>query len=138
MIMGSGIDIIEIQRIAAALESRRFRQRVFTAAEQTYCDSRQTQRVSSYAARFAAKEAVMKALGTGLAGGRWLDIEIVSAVDTKPTVRLTGYFAAIAREMGTAQIEISLSHCRQFAVAQAIIWGGMNNESCHSRRDASD
>ena len=74
----------------------------------------------------------MKALGTGLSGGCWLDIEIVSVANTKPRVCLAGFYAAIAREAGVTDIQLSLSHSRDFAVAQAITWGGMRDESCHS------
>ena len=131
MILGTGIDIVEIQRIAEAVKNPRFLERVFTEQEREYCESRGAQKTSSYAARFAAKEAVMKALGTGLSKGRWLDVEILSATDSKPTVKLGGFFAAIAREMGVVEVHLSLSHSRDFAVAQAITWGGVKHESCH-------
>jgi holo-[acyl-carrier protein] synthase len=130
MILGTGIDIVEIERIAEAVKNPRFTERVFTEQEQEYCESRRAQRASSYAARFAAKEAVMKALGTGLSKGRWLDVEILSIPDGKPNVRLGGFFEAIAREMGVVAIQLSLSHSRDFAVAQAITWGGVKHESC--------
>jgi holo-[acyl-carrier protein] synthase len=131
MILGTGIDIIEIQRIAEAVKNPRFIERVFTEQEREYCESRGAQKAGSYAARFAAKEAVMKALGTGLSKGRWLDVEILSVLDTKPGVRLYGFYAAIAREMGIVEVHLSLSHSRDYAVAQAIARGGINHEGCH-------
>lgn len=124
MILGTGIDIVEIGRVTEAVKNPRFVKRVFTLHEQDYCESRQSQKFHSYAARFAAKEAVMKALGTGLSQGNWQDIEILSAIDSKPRVSLGGFFAAIAREIGVSEIYVSISHSREYAVAQAIIWGG--------------
>lgn len=138
MLIGTGIDIIEVQRIAEAIQSTRFLGRVFSEQEQAYCESRGAQKVHSYAARFAGKEAVMKALGTGLSKGRWLDIEIVSAPDSKPAVRLNGFFAAIAREMGVTQVHLSLSHSRDYAIAQAITTGGVKDESSYVGRNAPD
>lgn len=138
MIIGTGIDIIEVQRISEAIKNPRFLNRVFSAQEQAYCESRGAQRVHSYAARFAGKEAVMKALGTGLSKGRWLDIEIVSAPDTKPSVYLSGFFAAIAREMGVMEVHLSLSHSREFAIAQTITAGGVTDEGCYVDRNAPD
>ena len=129
MILGIGIDIVEIRRIAEAKKNPKFISRVFTEHERAYCESRGAQQASSYAARFAAKEAVMKALGTGLSQGRWLDIEIVSALDTKPKVRLGGFFAEAARKLGVAEVYLSITHSRESAVAQAIAWGGAGYES---------
>lgn len=123
MILGIGTDIIEIGRIEKALENTAFIERVFSKAERRYCDSRGAQAAASYAARFAAKEAVMKALGTGLTGGRLLDIEILPDDRGKPEVNLTGSFAALADSVGVTSIMISLSHCREYATAQTVLWG---------------
>lgn len=123
MILGTGVDIVEIGRIVAAARNPRFTHRVFTLQEQDYCESKKTQKYSSYAARFAAKEAVMKALGTGLSQGKWQDIEIVSSTDNKPHVRLHGFFAAVALKAGVREIHVSLAHSREYAVAQAMTWG---------------
>ena len=123
MIRGIGIDIIEIRRISEAISRKSFVNRVFTANEQQYCDSRGVQKAASYAARFAAKEAVMKALGTGLAEGTWKDVEVTVDTAGKPSVQLTGFFAAKAHELGAANIYISLSHTKEYAVAQAILEG---------------
>lgn len=124
MIIGTGIDIIEIDRIKAAIIRQSFIERVFTLSERQYCESRGLQKASSYAARFAGKEAIMKAFGTGLAGGSLQDIEIFLNDKGCPHVKLSGQFAALARDLGVNAIHISLTHARQYAAAQAILWGG--------------
>jgi holo-[acyl-carrier protein] synthase len=124
VIIGTGIDIIEINRIKDAIMRQTFVHRVFTAKEQQYCESRGAQKASSYAARFAGKEAVMKAFGTGLAGGSLQDIEILLNEKGCPHVELSGKFAVLAKDMGATKIHISLTHARQYAAAQAILWGG--------------
>ncbi|MDR3564523.1 MAG: holo-ACP synthase [Negativicutes bacterium] len=128
MIVGVGVDMVEIERIKTALEKRRFVQRVFSEAEQVYCESRGVQRFASYAARFAGKEAVLKALGTGLSGGKWLEIEILPDSLGRPTVKLSGYYEQLARHKGVGAIHISLTHARECAVAQVVIWGGAADE----------
>ena len=124
MIIGTGIDIIEISRIKNAIIRQSFVHRVFTMREQQYCESKGVQKAASYAARFAGKEAVMKAFGTGLAGGTLQDIEILLNDKGCPHVQLSGQFANLAREMGVTRVHISLSHAREYAAAQAILWGG--------------
>ncbi len=124
VILGTGIDIIEISRIKAAIIRKSFIHRVFTIHEQEYCESRGLQKAASYAARFAGKEAVMKGFGTGLAGGSLQDIEIRLNAQGCPYVELTGQFAALAKEMKVTKIHISLTHAREYAAAQAILWGG--------------
>ena len=124
MILGIGIDIVEVDRIGAAIARTAFQERVYTPAEREYCDSRGAQRPASYAARFAAKEAVMKALGTGLRGGTWQDIEILLNELGRPEVRLRGYFAARAAELAVSKVHVSLSHTRDYAAAQAVAEGG--------------
>lgn len=124
MIKGTGVDIIEISRIEKSLTNEKFIERIFTKKEQEYCNSREQMAVSSYAARFAAKEAVVKALGTGISGGGlWTDIEILPDDDGAPHVKLYGYFAYIATKRKIYNIFISLSHCKEYAVAQAILEG---------------
>jgi len=127
MIIGTGIDIIEIERIEKAIGREQFIKRVFTKNEQIYCDSRGAQRAASYAARFAGKEAVLKAFGTGLSGGTLLDMEILPNSKGCPQVNLSGYFAGLAASMGVSGIHISLTHARQYAAAQVILWGRHNN-----------
>lgn len=124
MILGIGIDIIEIGRVGSAVARGEFVRRVFTAAEREYCDGRGLQRPASYAARFAGKEAVMKAFGTGLAAGSWQEVEILPDNSGRPVVRLGGRFGQLAADLGVTAIHISLSHARDYAAAQAILWGG--------------
>ncbi|MBP2651122.1 MAG: Holo-(acyl-carrier-protein) synthase [Firmicutes bacterium] len=132
MIVGIGIDIVEIDRIASALKQPRFAGRVFTEKEQAYCDSRKSQRVASYAARFAAKEAVLKALGTGMTGGKWLDLEVLPDKAGRPVVELGGYYLNLARQKGISQIHISLTHAQAWAAAQVVLWGGLTSEGNYS------
>lgn len=125
MIVGIGIDLVEIHRVKKAIEKPQFVQRVFTPAEQAYCDGRGRQNAASYAARFAAKEAVMKALGTGLSGGgTWQDIEVLPDELGKPVMHLTGYFGQLAGDLGVSRIHVSLSHAQEMAVAQILLWKG--------------
>lgn len=121
MIVGIGCDIIEIERIARAIKRESFIQRVFTAKEATYCQSRGQQAAASFAARFAAKEAVLKALGTGLREGSLQEIAVANDALGKPLVQLSGHFAALSRQLGVKNIQISLSHSRDFAVAYVIM-----------------
>ena len=121
MIVGIGCDIIEIERIARAIKSESFIRRVFTAEEAAYCQSRGQQAAASFAARFAAKEAVLKALGTGLREGSLQEIAVANDALGKPLVQLSGHFAALSRQLGVKNIQISLSHSRDFAVAYVIM-----------------
>ncbi len=123
MIVGTGIDIVTTARFRAILERQkeRFVQRVFTAAEQEYCKGHRNP-VPHYAARFAAKEAFLKALGTGWAGGiRWLDIEILRSPGAAPSIRLHAVAAQVAAEKLVRSIHVSLSHSDEAAVATVIL-----------------
>lgn len=124
MIVGVGCDIIEIERIARAIKSESFIRRVFTAEEAAYCQRRGQQAAASFAARFAAKEAVLKALGTGLREGSLQEIAVDNDVLGKPLVQLSGHFAMLAKQLGVKNIQISLSHSREFAVAYVIMEDG--------------
>lgn len=124
MIVGIGIDLIEIRRIKRAIENPAFIRRVFTAAEIAYCQSRGRQGAASFAARFTAKEAVMKALGTGLSGGTWQEIETLPDASGKPAVRLTGSFGQLAESLGVSCIHVSLTHAEEYAAAQVMLWRG--------------
>ena len=123
MILGVGTDIVEIGRVRKAVESVHFCMRVYTAAERTYCESRKAGRAASYAARFAGKEAVMKALGTGLRDGSLLDIEIVNDALAAPRVRLSGAFRRLAEAKGVAFVHLSLSHAQDYATAFCVLEG---------------
>ena len=121
MIVGIGCDIIEIERIARAIKRESFIRRVFTAEEAAYCKRRGQQAAASFAARFAAKEAVLKALGTGLREGSLQEIAVDNDVLGKPLVQLSGHFAMLAKQLGVKNIQISLSHSRELATAYVIM-----------------
>ena len=112
-----GLDLIEIERVRSALERPRFRERCFTEAERDYCDSRANP-AQSYAARFAGKEAVGKALGYGVRF-TWKEIEIVG--HPRPSVSFFGKTKAWAEEMNVAQVDLSLTHSKGMAAAVAIL-----------------
>ncbi|MGE5614109.1 MAG: holo-ACP synthase [Bacillota bacterium] len=118
-----GVDIVEIERLKKSIdELENFRNRVFTKGEIDYCEKRNRAKYESYAARFAAKEAVLKAFGTGLAGDLdWKQVEILNNEKGKPYVVLSGNAREIFGMIGGKSIDISLSHCREFAVAYAVI-----------------
>lgn len=128
MILGNGVDIAEIERIERALDAAhatRFRHRVFTAGERDYCDGRGRGRAQSYAARFAAKEAVMKALGVGW--GRhagWGDIEVVRARGEAPQIVLHGRARETARRRGIERLSLALTHAGGLALAFVVAEGG--------------
>jgi holo-[acyl-carrier protein] synthase len=113
-----GIDVIEIARIRRALEryAERFLARIYTPAEIAYCRGR----VPELAARFAAKEAVMKALGTGIRGVAWRDIEVLPNPRGKPLIGLYRTAAQRAGEIGLHELDLSLSHSRAYAVASVV------------------
>jgi holo-[acyl-carrier protein] synthase len=113
----TGIDLIEIGRIRKALERPGFRERCFTQAERAYCDSRPNP-AESYAARFAGKEAVGKALGCGVRF-TWKEIEIAGR--PKPAVRLSGRTAAYAERVGAGAIDLSMTHSRELAAAICLV-----------------
>ena len=123
MVAGVGVDIVEIDRIAGSIQNPRFLERVYTPGERAYCDSRGAQRSASYAARWAGKEAVLKAFGTGLRQGTLQEIEILPDTLGCPHVRLTGCLAELAADRAIGAVHISLSHARAFAVAQCIMEG---------------
>ena len=123
MIIAIGIDIIEIARVEEVFsrQGERFRKRVFTEAEVNYCE-RRASRMSSYAARFAAKEAAMKALGTGWSDGvRWRDIEVVRGEKGAPAMHLHGRALERLHEIGARRAHLSLTHSEQIAMAQVIL-----------------
>lgn len=123
MIIGIGCDIIEVDRVRRAIERDSFKQRVFTAAEIAYCEGRGKQGAASFAARFAVKEAVLKALGTGLRGGALTEIEVTNDELGKPCVKLSGYHGEMAERLGVRQIHVSISHSRDNAMAYVIMEG---------------
>ncbi|MDO4177771.1 MAG: holo-ACP synthase [Phascolarctobacterium sp.] len=121
MIIGIGCDIVTIERVAKACAKAGFVERVFTDKEIAYCKARKVQATSSYAARFAAKEAVLKALGTGLREGELKEIEVVNDELGKPFVNLYGYHKSLAASQGVKRIHLSLSHSQTEALAYCIM-----------------
>lgn len=121
MLVGIGTDIVEVARMSKAVDSQHFQQRVFTAREVEYCQSRGKQAAQSFAARFAAKEAVLKAFGTGLRGGSLLEIEVFNDELGCPQVNLQGFWAAMAKEKNVGKVWLSLTHTKEYAAAQCVM-----------------
>jgi holo-[acyl-carrier protein] synthase len=125
MIIGTGVDLAEVDRIQSALEHPRtgwrFRERVFTEKEIAYCEKKRRGKYESYAGRFAAKEAVMKALGRGWgAKVRWLDIEVARARSGKPDIVLHDKTAQFAATLGIRRWSLSITHTKQHGLAFVI------------------
>jgi holo-[acyl-carrier protein] synthase len=123
MIVGSGIDLIEIERIRSSHQryGQRFLDRIYTASEQAYC-LRKRNSAESLAARFAAKEAGAKALGTGISHGvSWLEIEVVRAPSGRPSLRFHGRAREFAARLGAAHAALSLTHIGELAMANVIL-----------------
>lgn len=125
VIIGLGVDIAEVDRIEAAIvrHGAPFLERIYTPNEIAYCESHKN-KFERYAARFAVKEAAMKALGTGWSRGvRWRDIEMANLPSGKPTLKLAGATKQIADRLGVQHISISISHGKNIAIAQVIFEG---------------
>jgi holo-[acyl-carrier protein] synthase len=123
MIVGTGIDIAEVPRIGDSIKrfGDRFITRIFTEGEIRYCDSK-ANRVERYAARFAAKEAAMKAIGTGWNHGvSWRDIEVSHQPGGRPTILFHRKAAEFAEKLGARHVSLSLTHTKDFAMAQVIL-----------------
>ena len=119
-ITGLGVDIVEIARMRDALTRRpRMKERLFSEAEREYCEGRNKPEIH-YAMRFAAKEAVLKALGTGFSGMRFRDVEVVRDERGKPVPHLTGRAAEVAEAAGVVEVHLSLSFTHENAVASAV------------------
>jgi holo-[acyl-carrier protein] synthase len=124
-VVGIGLDLVEVERVAGALERHgdRFERRLFTESESAYCRS-MAHPERHFAARFAAKEAVSKCFGTGIGEGMgWLDIEIVRGATGAPACVLRGAAAETARRAGAREVLVSLSHTDRHAIAQAVAVG---------------
>ena len=123
MIVGTGIDLAEVPRIAAAIDrfGDRFLRRIFTADEIRYCDSK-ANRAERYAARFAAKEAALKAIGTGWHRGvSWTEVEVRREPGGRPTIVFHGKAAEFATKLGVKRAALSLTHTKETAMAQVIL-----------------
>ena len=126
MIVGSGIDLAEIGRIQQSVEryGQRFLDRIYTAAEQAYC-LRKRKAAESFAARFAAKEAGAKALGTGISYGvNWLEIEVVREPSGRPTLKFHGRAAEMAAHLGATRAALSITHTNELAMASVVLEDG--------------
>jgi holo-[acyl-carrier protein] synthase len=126
-IVGHGIDIVETERIGRMLQEhgRRFLDRCFTPREQAYCAANSRRRVEHLAGRFAAKEAVFKALGTGWRGGiAWTDVEILRRDSGQPYLQLSGECLRVAERLGIRRWQVSITHVSTHAAASAIALGG--------------
>jgi len=122
MIVGTGVDITETERIEQALQrhGERLAKRLYTPREIAYCEQFKN-RAERFAARFAAKEAAFKALGTGWREGvRWLDVEVTHQPSGKPELVLTGRAEELARTLGVTRTSVSLSHSNHYVIAQVI------------------
>lgn len=119
-----GVDIVEVKRIRGNLDmnGEAFKNKVYSRDEIEYCESRKAGKYESYAARFAAKEAVSKAFGTGMGSGAgWKDIEVTRGESGKPGIALTGSAKKHFEDINGVSISISLSHCKSYAVAYALL-----------------
>ena len=123
MILGTGVDLAEVNRIRASIEryGERFVDRIYTPGEIAYVE-RKANRYERYAARFAAKEAGMKAIGTGWTGGvTWHDFEVANLPSGRPTLRLHGRAAAIAASLGVRAVSLSITHTAELGMAHVIL-----------------
>ncbi len=134
MIIGIGIDLVKIDRIDKAGKNHSgFLERVFTARERAYC-SRQKSPAQHYAGRFAAKEAVLKAIGTGWSAGvKWTDIEVLHGDGGGPIVNISGRIKDLMDLKGVKQILLSYSHDEGYAVAQVVLAGDSVHSTSESR-----
>ncbi len=123
MIVGTGVDLAEVARIKASIErfGARFTERIYTPAEIAYVE-RKANRFERYAARFAAKEAGMKAIGTGWRHGvRWQDFEVTNLRSGKPTLRFYGVAAKFAEKLGVRNVSLSITHTKELGMAHVIL-----------------
>jgi holo-[acyl-carrier protein] synthase len=123
IVLGHGVDLVEVARIARMLQEHgdRFRERVFTEIERDYAEAGGRRSAERYAARFAAKEAAFKAVGTGWRSGiAWIDAEVVHGADGAPTLRVHGQLAEAARERGIEAWRISITHTDHLALASVL------------------
>ena len=125
MILGTGVDLAEVARIRASIEryGKRFVERIYTPGEIAYVE-RKANRYERYAGRFAAKEAGMKAIGTGWRRGvRWQDFEVANLPSGRPVLRLHGEAARIAERLGVTSVQLSITHTAELGMAHVILEG---------------
>ena len=124
MVLGLGTDLIEIERVQQSIDrfGERFMQRLFTPGEIAYCLRKKKRAAESFAARFAAKEAGAKALGTGISRGiSWKEIEVRREAGERPTLHLSGRAAERAAAMGVRRVQLSLTHSHALAMAVVVV-----------------
>jgi holo-[acyl-carrier protein] synthase len=123
MVLGLGTDLIETRRVQESIEryGERFLERIFTEGEIAYCMRKRKNAAESFAARFAAKEAGAKALGTGISHGvSWKEFEVRREASGRPTLHLSGRAAELAEAMGVRRVQLSLTHSRELALAVVV------------------
>ena len=123
MVLGLGTDLIETRRVQESIEryGERFLERIFTEGEIAYCMRKRKNAAESFAARFAAKEAGAKALGTGISRGvSWKEFEVRREASGRPTLHLSGRAAELAEAMGVRRVQLSLTHSRELALAVVV------------------
>ena len=125
MIIGCGIDLVKIERIEKIIKKwgDNFTSRVFTLLEREYCEKKKGNKYQSYAGRFAAKEALLKSLGLGLRGVNWKEIEIENNELGQSIIETSGKLKKIASEKGVSKYFITISHTKDYAIAQVILEG---------------
>ena len=123
LIVGCGIDLIKIERIEKIVKNwgDNFTSRVFTLLEREYCEKKKGNKYQSYAGRFAAKEALLKALGLGLRGANWKEIEIKNDELGQPLIDTSGKLKNIALAKGVSKYFITISHTKEYAIAEVIL-----------------
>jgi holo-[acyl-carrier protein] synthase len=124
MVLGLGTDLIETKRIQESIDryGERFLERIFTVGEIAYCTRKKKNAAESFAARFAAKEAGAKALGTGISRGvSWKEFEVKREVSGRPSLHLSGRAAELAEAMGMRRVQLSLTHSRELAMAVVVV-----------------
>ena len=120
--LGIGCDLTEVERIKKAIARKGFKERVFAPEEIAYCTGPHGDKAQSYAARFAAKEAFLKAIGTGLRGsGQLTEIAVINDGMGKPELKVTGYFADYIEKLGVKKIHLTLSHTAAAAMAVVVL-----------------
>ena len=125
LIIGCGIDLVKIERIEKIIKrwGNNFNSRIFTPLERDYCEKKKDNKFQSYAGKFAAKEALLKALGLGLRGGNWKEIEIRNNELGQPIIDTSGKLKNIALTKGVKKYFITISHTKEYAIAQVILEG---------------
>jgi holo-[acyl-carrier protein] synthase len=124
MVLGLGTDLIETRRVQESIDrfGERFLERIFTAEEIAYCLRKKKNAAESFAARFAAKEAGAKSLGTGISRGvSWKEFEVQRAVSGQPSLHLSGRAAELAEALGVRRVQLSLTHSRELAIAVVVV-----------------